>query len=519
MSRPAWWRLLPLIVLSGFAGRAVWLAWQYYFAAAPRYRVESAMIALVIVGAIVVALRRDNRRSNDAGLPEGGPSFEASNDRDSDDAPASLAWLPVFIIAAVALYQRSITIGFLSDDYTLRAMAQSDSLGSTSSWFFRPVPLLLWRGILAVVDTPAALHLLNVALHGVNAFLVAALGCAMGMRRHAALGAAALFLTFPALPEAVVWAAGIQDVLMTTTALGAVVLCARDTPMSGWRIALVCGLLMLGFGSKETAVCIPVLIALCCLTREHMRRDTVLYAAIASITAVYLAIRLPMGIGSDYLGAPTRYFFKQMVVIAFGTLAAPWRAPASSVDRWLSFAAVAFTVALLVYACLTWRRSERRLQRDIRLSLWVFASIGPVFSFFFIGPTLEGARYLYLGAGAWTLVVADLIAAASERVENRGRIFGAAIATIVVVFTVSVQREIGVWRQAADLRDRVLADARSAIDRAGCTQPIFSGVPDSVDGAYVFRNGFSEALAAPDLDNRDPDCTFTWRGDGFVRSR
>lgn len=430
-------------------------------------------------------------------------------------------WLPVFILASVALYQRSITIGFLSDDYTLRAMAQSESLGSASGWFFRPVPLLVWRGVLAVVDTPVVLHLLNVMLHGVNAFLVAALGCAMGMRRQTALGAAVLFLTFPALPEAVVWAAGIQDVLMTTTALAAVVVCARETPMSGWRITLVGGLLMLGFGSKETAVCIPVLIVLCCLTRERVRRDAALYAAIAGITAVYLAIRLPMGIGSDYLGAPSRYFFKQMIVIAFGTLAAPWRAPASSIERWLSFAAVALTVLLLVYACLTWRRSERRLQRDIRLSFWVLASIGPVFSFFFIGPTLEGARYLYLAAGAWTLIVADLIAAVSERVEHRWRVFSVAIATIVLVFAVSVQREIRVWQQAADLRDRVLADARSAIERAGCAQPTFSGVPDSVDGAYVFRNGFSEALAMSTVDSGAgrSDCSFTWRSSGFDRSR
>jgi hypothetical protein len=505
------------IVMGGFAGRAVWLAWQYYVAGAPRYRVESAMIALVIVGAIVLALRRDEPRADENGPPEGGPSVDTP---DPSDAPLARVWLPVFILAAVALYQRSITIGFLSDDYTLRAMAQSDNLGSTSGWFFRPVPLLLWRGILSVVDAPAVLHLLNVVLHGVNAFLVALLGCAMGMRRQTALGAAVLFLTFPALPEAVVWAAGIQDVLMTTTALAAVVICARETSVSVGRIALVGGLLILGFGSKETAVCIPVLIALCCVTRARVRRDAALYAAIAGITVVYLAIRLPMGIGSDYLGAPTRYLFKQMIVIAFGTLAAPWRTPVSLLEQWLSLTAVVLTVLLLGYACLTWHRSERRLQRDIRLSLWVLASIGPVFSFFFIGPTLEGARYLYLATCAWTLVVADLIAAVSERVEHRWRVFGAAIATMAVIFAVSVQREIRVWRQAADLRDRVLADARSAIERAGCAQPTFRGVPDSVEGAYVFRNGFSEALAIRTVDDDGrSDCAFTWSDSGFSRSR
>jgi hypothetical protein len=498
----AWWRSASLIVVGGLAGRAIWLAWQYYFAGAPRYRVESAIIALVIAGAVVIVVRRD------------GHSIDASPGR-----TVSRAWLPLCILAAVTLYHRAIGLGFLSDDYTLRAMAQSDSLGSSAGWFFRPVPLLLWRGILAVTDSPAALHLLNIVLHGVNAFLFAVLGRAMGMRREVALSAAALFVTFPALPEAIVWAAGIQDVLMTTMALGAVVACAQDTA-SVRRTVLVCGLLMLGFGSKETAICIPALIALCWLTRERASRDAMLYAAIAVVTVVYLAIRLPMGIAGDYVGTPTRYFFKQMIVIAFGTLASPWRAAASSTERWLAFAAAAVTVMLLVHAFLTWRRSERRVERDLRLALWVLASIAPVFTLFFVGPTLEGARYLYLAAGAWTLIVADLVAAISERVERRSLAFGAAIAAIAMIFVVSVQREIGVWRQAADLRDRVLTDARAAIERAGCAQAAFSGVPDSVNGAYVFRNGFPEALAtaAPDSDS-PPECTFTWTDGRFARSR
>jgi hypothetical protein len=51
-------RLATLFLVGGLALRAVWLAWQYYFAGGSRYRVESAMIALVIIGTIAVALRR-----------------------------------------------------------------------------------------------------------------------------------------------------------------------------------------------------------------------------------------------------------------------------------------------------------------------------------------------------------------------------------------------------------------------------------------------------------------------------
>jgi hypothetical protein len=503
MSRAVWWRRATLFIVGGLAARAVWLAWQYYFAGGPRYRVESAMIALVVVGAIVVALRRD--------------------DRSVDDAPDALVprwWLAVFVAGAAALYHGAIGLGFLSDDYTLRNMARSDGMGAGTGWFFRPLPLLLWRGLLAVTDTAVALHLLNLLLHGVNAYLVAVLGRAMGVRREAAAGAAMLFLTFPALTEAVVWAAGIQDVLMTTMALGAVVLCAREAPGAG-RIALVCGLVILAFGSKETAVCIPVLIALCWVTRERVSRDWKMYAAIAVVTALYLTIRLPMGIGGDYLGAPTRYFFKQMIVVAFGTLAAPWRAPSSAVERWQAFIAVGSMVLLLVHAYLTWHRSDGRLQRDVRFALWVLASIAPVYTLFFVGPTLEGSRYLYLASCAWALLLADLIDAAADRLRYRSVVFRAAVSLIVLVFAVSVQREVGVWRQAADLRDRVLADARTAIERSRCAPAAFASVPDSVSGAYVFRNGFPEALGMPltDLKAAQPGCAFTWVDGRFSPSR
>ena len=131
--------------------------------------------------------------------------------------------------------------------------------------------------------------------------------------------------------------------------------------------------------------------------------------------------------------------------MAFGTLAAPWRAPASDVDLWLAFVAGAAVVMLLVHAGLSWRRGDRQMHRDVRLSLWVLASVGPVFTLFFVSPMLEGSRYLYLAAGAWALVMADLIALAVDRVSRRPRAFGAVIAGVVLVFALSLQRELGVW--------------------------------------------------------------------------
>jgi hypothetical protein len=96
----------------------------------------------------------------------------------------------VFLVAALTLYGPALGLGLLSDDYTLLAMAQSDGLGAGSGWFFRPLPLLLWRALFAISHSAVLLHIVNVLLHGLNAFLVGTLGRAMGMRRVALSGAA-----------------------------------------------------------------------------------------------------------------------------------------------------------------------------------------------------------------------------------------------------------------------------------------------------------------------------------------
>jgi hypothetical protein len=116
----------------------------------------------------------------------------------------------------------------------------------------------------------------------------------------------------------------------------------------------------------------------------------------------------------------------------------------------------------------------------------------------------------------------------TERLPRQSLAFGCAIASAVLISVLSVAREVGVWTQASDLRDRVLADARASIARQGCVEAAFAGVPDSVDGAYVFRNGFPEAMqpvtvrllpdttSNPDTTSAPTACEFVWRDGRFI---
>jgi hypothetical protein len=118
MSRFAQWRAAPPILLGVLTARAAWLAWQYYFDQAPRYRVESAMIALVIAVVALAVMRRGESPPDNA-------------------TPVLPLWWPcVFVAAAVALYARAIGLGFLSDDYALRSLATRAAWARTSAGSF-----------------------------------------------------------------------------------------------------------------------------------------------------------------------------------------------------------------------------------------------------------------------------------------------------------------------------------------------------------------------------------------------
>ncbi len=498
---PAWLAAVSALVCL-LAARVMWLAWSYYFGGGPRYPLESGAIALVVGGAIVVLLRSGDKAPAHA---------------NRDHLP--VAWLPVFFVAALCVYGPALQLGLLSDDYSLRAMAQSRGLGVGSGWFFRPIPIAVWRLLLAFSNSAVPLHALNILLHGLNAFLVGALGVRLGMRRPAALVGATLFLTFPAAPEAVAWASGIQDVLLTTLALGAVIVAGGEN-QSGWRTAGACVLLVLGLGTKETAICIPALIAICWLTPLRMRhlREWRLYIALVAVAAAYSVFRAWIGLGKGYLVVPSRYFFKQLIAVAFGTLVTPWRSPMSPAARWLAFASVIALTLLLTHAFLAWRRTDVPFRRAARLALWVLAAVAPVFTYFFVNAQLEGSRYLYLAECGWALLAADLMRTAADRVRWRSLALACVAGTAVLSSTITLEREIAVWRRAADLRDRVLAEARASIINNRCAAARFTHVPDSVVGAYVFRNGFREALGSPrdQATSTTVGCDFTWNGDRFV---
>jgi hypothetical protein len=480
------------------AARVIWYTWLYYFEGAPRYRLESAAMLWLVAASLAAGLR---------------PADEVSTNERAD---FKTWWVFVFVVGAFTLYANALTLGLLSDDYVLLDMARSATLGLDRGWFIRPTPILVWRATLSFVDSPVLLHSINIALHGVNAFLVARLTHHLGARPHIALFAGALFLTFPAAPEAVAWVAGLQDVLMTSAALGTV-LAARSYLLEGtalWRVLAAFSAALL---SKETAICIPALIVLCWIDqRTWGRRAARLVAAIAAVSIVYLTVHVSIGAPAQY-PAPSRYALKQIVVLAFGTLVVPWRLPEGDLMRWLSFGAATSCTLLVSRALLGYAGEIRRRRLCAQLALWPVLAVAPVFTFFFVGPSLEGARYVYLAECSWAIVMAHLLATTSIQRSRLAMLGWCGQILILAISTLMLQRELAVWRGAATLRDAALSSARIEMAATGCKDAAFLGVPDTFRGAHVFRNGFREAMGLPEpMTALAETCVFEWQ-DGHFR--
>src|SRR3954452_12945372 len=89
--------------------------------------------------------------------------------------PATTAAAALLVFGAFALYQQALRIGLLSDDYPLLMWARRLEVASHDWGQLRPLPILAWWGVAQVTAasrTPAALHAVNITLHGVNALLV-----------------------------------------------------------------------------------------------------------------------------------------------------------------------------------------------------------------------------------------------------------------------------------------------------------------------------------------------------------
>lgn len=491
------------------------LAWQYYSASpghVRRHHLESAWFWIAAVGILHAGcFARDQVASAEDPLRRRILMFVAIG----------------AVAATLSLYWPALSVGYLSDDFVLLARATSHEwIASRSPEFVRPIPSLAWTLITSALGTgPFWFHALNLTLHATNSVLVFALARRVGLSPCAAISAAAIFLTHPMSVEAVAWASGVQDLLMTAMCLLFVLATLSRLTIPSGSVAIAC--LLCGLLSKETAIVAPVLalLALVASGRPRNLRDLRTVGVGVALCAAYAVWRFAyFDIPETFVSMPSGYTAKELLSRPFAGLAVPWSARVLEPHPALGAASVSFFSCLLVLFGGTWRDTPPHMRSVLTWAAWVVASVVPVYTYFYISPDLQGSRYVYLGSCGWAIFVVLLIHSfAAGRGQLRSTIGAVLTVAVLVAGCVGIRTALRPWFQAAALRDSVVdAAVRTAFDHS-CAMYAFEDLPDSVEGAYVFRNGFPEALqmhtgvtlVAP-ADRVEPRCRFRWDGRTFV---
>ena len=471
-----------------------------------KYLFGVAVIAYAVLAAVVLGEDRPPR-------PLSGPRWVTT---------ACLGF--AMCAAAVVLYWPMRRIGLLADDFALLEFARTLDLAPARWEYLRPLGLLTWWAVAQIGgdgDLPVRLHLLNTVMHGANAALVGALALALGKPVLTAAFAAVLFVVWPTVVEPVVWCSAIFDVQLTMLAL---ILCLvalrrQDLRRQDFALCLVLALLMIG--TKETGVMAGPLMLLAHWTRwGYNRRAVGLATMLTGLAVGYTLVRHLTGrIDSRLIplfdGEPVRRLFTQ----SFGVLFVPLH---DDVLNAFPLAGVFVPIGLILLVVI-YARGWRLSSEDGRLALFAVGSIvlalAPAITPFSVSGDLQGTRYMYLPSAIWVVALAAaLLNGPASRQLRLGR-YSVALVTVTAA-VVAVTMHFEPWREARRVRDGVLLTLSTV--PPSCVRVHARNVPDHVRGAYVFRNGLTEAAASigrpyefvreTQADNEcRVDLSFTWR--------
>lgn len=441
--------------------------------------------------------------------------------------PVRLSMIHTLAIASAILYAPAFALPLLSDDHILLDWATHNQFVAAFEPFVRPFLLLIWRLASWTSSTAAVLHGLNVLLHSLNAVLVVLLLVAVGSAPWFALIGGAVFAAWPTQVEAVAWASGMFDVLMTTLTLAVCVTYARaEGRLDVRRTTIVACLALAALFTKETVVCLPALLVV--LSFDRWRRDglargeALALAILTAAAAGYLSWRLGFRRTVEVAPHPmlTKFAVKQQLAVSFGGLGLPLISDVIERHAWIALLFMATTFGIGQAALLAAQRRESRSQTPIvGAGIWIVAAALPAMGLLFVGDHLDGSRHLYLPC----VGLAMYLAHSCETLFEYRRALGiAAAALLVALVAIAVRQDRALlenWRVAGVIQQSALEQAARAAQNARCAPAHIEGAPDVYRGTQVLRNGAIEAFreAYPLLANAPrPSCTLVRTGDRFV---
>lgn len=426
-----------------------------------------------------------------------GPVADSSRSEDRTQEPMhgrALLWRATPAVAALALYAGFSGVGFLADDFLylrwsrlgLETLLARVTIASDPQ-MLRPLPALVWH-LLGAAQGALAMHWLSILLHAAASSLVGLLAAKRAGSPASGAVVGTLFAASPLGAEPVVWLSSSFDLWATVFCLAALWVLERATP---WRICLASALFALGLASKESAFVLPVLVLL--LSPRSWRPA----AWLAAVAAAYLAVRVAVfsGLGG-YAVAGSRApipAFDGAFFLRNALFQVPFRF-ARGLKSSLDFGPLVFTATVATTTvALSLLRSWRKLGTFFRVAgVWLVA-LAPTYAVLSVAGDHEGSRLVYLPAAVAWIAMADLLGVGASDHPRRQRALQALAALAGAWATVAVVNAQA-WRTAGRVVESTLVGLPSALETLPAGSELLVDAPDSIDGAYVWRNGLVSAV-------------------------
>lgn len=387
--------------------------------------------------------------------------------------------LVCFLLApALLLLAETLSYGFMSDDFHLVYRIETEGFfcawgGEGGDMYVRPLTVLTYFTDNMICGlNPAGWHLTNVLWHLACSLLVFLLARVLLKDRTAAFSAAYLFLLLACHSESVAWVSGRTDLLATAFCLGSILAFLRKSP---WAPVLYA----FGLLAKESVLVTPLLwLVLIVKTPDWDSRAKRLVLTGLALALVYIVVRIvlsggvPSGAGEVSFSVAAesiaRYMFRVFVP------------PLSEAARpFLTRNPIALPLFLLVTTAIALlfilRRNFDRRAFAV-LVAGFFVSLLPVVFMRVSLLDTRSERFLYLPG----------VFAVMALVNWAFQVFGKRTALVLMTAMALFQgaflyRSNMNWKRAGEMCRELIRE------------PVASP-PETFRGAYVFMNGYEEAL-------------------------
>lgn len=400
--------------------------------------------------------------------------------------------LIVLVCISIFAYANILNTPFFSDDFNVLYRLQHT--GFNAGAFFRPLSdasiyldYLLW-------NTHALwFHISSVLIHAITCFLVYLISIEIfngtsvdkSRLRLYAFISAVLFLVYPFHNEAVVWIVGRGVLLATALSLSALLTYLK----AGGRflyLLLSAACYFIALFAYESPVLLPVTICIFQWIRKKEVKPSLVvlsFFGIAFLTYYFIRVHyLGSFVGADdYFGL--HISLKHLVLNLCRLAERSLLPPMADYVHAMVLAVLLFAGAVAIYL-----KKSKLADRYFPLFTFIFiVALLPVITLGIDTHDTEGERYLYFPSVFLIIAIVFWMHIVFRQLRKMLLCFFGIFLYFISFLIISNQN----WHNAGKIIQRITGNA-AQFNSAGNVYII--DLPDNLNGAYIFRNGFKEAL-------------------------